>query len=172
MPARIVPNEIKRAKGNPGHRALPTPVAFLPRATDIPPEPGELTQLGSETWTRIWMNCRAWISPITDLAIMTRYIETLELRELVKEDVVEGEAKVSDLLRVDASLLQLEARLGLTPADRSRLGKAEIERETAVQKLRTRSTGPRSKTDDVTDAEVTSEHDDTDTVPAEVGDSA
>src|SRR4051812_48783959 len=87
-----IPNERKRLLGNPGKRPLPevhTTTALAPAAT-APNPPRKLPAAGMRVWRRLWKFGGAWISPGTDLEIMTRLIESYcerdELRELIRTE--------------------------------------------------------------------------------------
>jgi len=165
------PNEKKRARGNPGKRPLPTPIAFLAAATTVPPVPEQLAEHGRAVWDRVWTAGQAWIAPATDIELMTRYCEMIDLRDAVREDVLAGDKDVMKLVAVENLLDKMEAKLALNPADRSRVGKAEVERESAVQRLMgakqgPRGKGPRRKPEPIVDAEVIDDSDDHRSTPA------
>lgn len=139
------PVERDRMLGNPGHKTLPAvPTAIndrvaIPPAKGIPRPARKLaTAQGRRFWRRLWHYAGAWLSEGTDLEILTRYVENLELRAHLRDELGAGyivagsmgQDVLNPLLRqlnqTERLLLQLEAHLGFTPADRSRIGKAEI----------------------------------------------
>lgn len=145
MPANFVPTEKKRALGNPGHRTLPDPQILIPRDSDIPTTPDHLGEHGTELWQRVWSSCSAWVSSITDIALVIRYCEAADEREEMKAIVAQdgllvdgagNTTKPHPLIKcirdLDALLVKYEGLLGLTPADRSKLGVSEIRKIDAL----------------------------------------
>jgi P27 family predicted phage terminase small subunit len=140
------PTEQKRAIGNPGRRPLPEPVVELAAAAHIPKPPRQLCEPGREAWDRLWTAAQAWLSPKTDLNIMTRLCESIDLRAAIAEELAAtgfmvkgsmGQVRVNPLLdkllALDAQITKFEGLCGFTPADRARLGVAEVKRASAVE---------------------------------------
>lgn len=161
MPAHRVPNELKELRGNPGKRPLPTPEGHVPAADPAqPPALPDTLQpdgAGSKAWWMIWQHATVWVSPATDMGLVVRYCELLDDRERYRstdwtqvEPDPSKRAKLilragSDLLKLESTLLAMEAKLGLTPADRSKIGKATVEAASTAQKMQKRASGPRKK---------------------------
>jgi P27 family predicted phage terminase small subunit len=137
--------EQKRALGNPGKRPLPDAVVELASAAHIPRAPDTLCESGREAWDRLWVAAQAWLSPKTDLGIMTRLCESYDMRTAIAEELAEtgfmvkgsmGQTRVNPLLdkllALDAQITKFEGLCGFTPADRARLGVAEVKRASAV----------------------------------------
>lgn len=143
----FVPVERKRVLGNPGGRPLPQPIGYLEAAEEIPEPPEHLKEHGLEVWNRVWRSASAWISPTTDIAIMIRYAETYDLREELKSQIADEGLTVvtktsvrphpllSVLKETDAALTKYESLLGLTPADRGKMGLTEVKTRTGVASL-------------------------------------
>jgi P27 family predicted phage terminase small subunit len=142
------PTERKRARGNPGQRKLPEPVVQLVASSKPPPAPEHLFEAGRAAWERLWTAGQAWVSPETDLAIMTRLCEAYDMRRAMtaqfEEDgfMVEGSQGqprvnplLDKLLALDAQITTYEGKCGFTPADRARLGVAEVKRANAVEEF-------------------------------------
>jgi P27 family predicted phage terminase small subunit len=158
MPTPPVPTERKRARGNPGKRALPDPVVLLAAAATIPRPPDSLQATGRGVWDRLWTAAQGWLSPQTDVDILTRLCEAHDLREALLADLhatglmVEGSVGqtrvnplLDKLLAVETLMTKYEGLCGFTPADRSRLGLVEVKRAGKLDDLIARRTAsPRS----------------------------
>lgn len=134
------PTERKRATGNPGKRALPkeSEVVVIPAALDIPEPSRPLGRHGKAWWDTVWQIGINWISPSTDLEIMLMTAELIDERWNLRIQVMtKGEARdrraLRDLERLIGSNL---SQLGLTPADRARLGLAEVKRMSKIAELK------------------------------------
>jgi P27 family predicted phage terminase small subunit len=141
-----IPAERKKARGNPGHEKLPQSPVQLASAAHIPKAPEQLCEPGREAWDRLWTAAQAWLSPKTDLNIMTRLCESIDLRAAIAEELAAtgfmvkgsmGQVRVNPLLdkllALDAQITKFEGLCGFTPADRARLGVAEVKRASAVE---------------------------------------
>ena len=160
------PLEMKRALGNPGKRALPTPVITLPRiAQGAPSVPRGLKRPGRTAWVRLWSVGGAWLSPKTDIDLLTRLCQAYDERELlrglvaehghlvaklVEEDELRDEGNeprlrrvydikanpaVTQLRKLEELITRYEGLCGFTPSDRSRLGMAEVSRVSKLDQL-------------------------------------
>jgi P27 family predicted phage terminase small subunit len=142
------PTEVKRKLGNPGGRKLPDATVALVATNRPPSYPPALIEggHGREAWDRLWIAGAAWLSPATDLGIMTRLCEAYDMRRAMtyqfEEDgfMVEGSQGqprvnplLDKLLTLDAQITKYEGLCGFTPADRARLGVAEVKRANAVE---------------------------------------
>jgi hypothetical protein len=136
------PVEQKRLLGNPGKRALPNQasVVALPSAYGIPEPQRPLGPSGSELWERIWGLANTWLSPNTDSELLLMTCELLDerwnLRVRVMRDSRPEERKA--LRELDRQLVANLSLLGFSPTDRSRLGVAEVKRQSKLEELRTR----------------------------------
>jgi P27 family predicted phage terminase small subunit len=147
------PTELKRLTGNPGKRRPPTRITVLP-PTDAPPPPPQLAEAGREAWATYWTHGRAWLAP-TDRPIITRLCELLDVRaEIAARMASEGLLQVSedtgrsfghrllnDWRGLNRDIAELEDRCGLNPAERSRLGVAEVRVASELDQLISRRAG-------------------------------
>lgn len=136
------PIEQKRLTGNPGKRALPNQntVVALPSAYGIPEPHRPLNKPGLELWESIWGMAQNWLSPATDREILLMTCELLDerwnLRIKVLRDNRPEERKA--LRELDRQLVANLSLLGFSPTDRSRLGIAEVKRQSKLEDLRSR----------------------------------
>lgn len=136
------PIEQKRITGNPGKRALPKQgeMVLLPSAYDIPEPHRPLQTPGLELWDRIWGLATTWLSPSTDAELLLMTCELLDERwnlriKVLRDNRPEERKALRDLDRQLVSNLSL---LGFSPTDRSRLGVAEVKRQSKLEELRSR----------------------------------
>lgn len=107
----------------------------IPRPPDtlVPDGPGV------RRWTRLWMVAEKWLSPETDIDILTRLCEAEDLRHGMKEALATDGFMVAgsmgqmrpnpliDKLRaLDDQITKYESLCGFTPSDRGRLGVSEV----------------------------------------------
>ena len=140
------PNEIKRKQGNPGKKALPNlaSVIALPQVTNQPPS--HLTEVGKKIWDELSEKA-TWIAD-TDQSSLQLLCEKLDRRaeyiaKLQSMDLVlytdKGYAYANPVVgmisTIENEITKLFSLLGLTPADRSRLGVAEVKKMSALDEL-------------------------------------
>jgi phage terminase small subunit len=145
MPNPPKPTEQKRRTGNPGKRPLPAlkNVIALPMATETPAPPRPLGQEGMKLWDRIWNSGRTWISPTSDIELVTILCESMDERTQLRLTVLRGSDwrdRVA-LRTLESQLITILSALGLNPVERSRLGLAEVQAQTRIQELMTRARG-------------------------------
>lgn len=145
MPAGRPPKPIeqKRMLGNPGKRPLPEPgeVQILPGVNEIPDPARPLLTYGRDLWDRVWSVGATWISPNTDIELLLMTCEMVDERwnlrvQVMKTDDPRTRRGLRELERQIVSNLSL---LGFTPADRSRLGVAEVKARSKLEELLARS---------------------------------
>lgn len=155
-----VPAERKRARGNPGKRALPAKaeVVALPAAAGVPEPERELGPVGLALWGRVWANGSRWISPATDLDLVLVVCEQLDEREALRRALMDPPdepddpkdrwkalALVVDMRRqlrdLEKAIVGNLSLLGFTPTDRARLGVAEVKAATMLQQLQSGRSG-------------------------------
>jgi len=140
------PNEQKRRLGNPGHRDLPEPsevAALAPLDDDVPAHLGEA---GRELWQGVTTAAKAWLAPSDALTLLllcelydrrATFVAALNehgpliLRPADGHMVANPAAQM--LATVEKQITELAAALGLTPADRTRMGLAEVKAKNAVE---------------------------------------
>jgi hypothetical protein len=133
------PTEQKRLTGNPGKRSLPdkTEVEVLP-AADTPPEATRpLLKPGLALWDRVWAAGINWVSPETDLELLLMTCEMVDERwnlriKVMQTDDMQMARRLDNLTRLIVSNLSL---LGFSPADRARLGVAEVKTRSKIEEL-------------------------------------
>ena len=154
------PLEEKRRRGNPGHQKLPAKsktIALAP-ANGIPPLPIAMADdhVAKGTWERIWTSeAQRWLSPKVDSLIVESicYLvsEIEQLRGLARQPLLEepivtptghlvgtklvANPAVNMLRKAQAQLTKELSDLGFNPTARSRLGLAEVKRESVLQQL-------------------------------------
>ena len=137
------PLEEKRRLGNPGKRALPSANEVVPleAANGIPEPLRPLGKMGLEFWERTWQVGMNWISPKADIERMMMTAEMIDERTILRTLVFQD--RNADRPKLRAGLRELEkqiqsnlALLGLSPADRARLGLAEVKRQSKLAELK------------------------------------
>lgn len=144
------PAELKRKQGNPGKRSMPkaAQVVALPRLE--PDIPDSLGPDGAEFWRHIMRVAGNWIGA-SDLPLLKMAAEGYDrraffLRVLADEGWSVMTEKgypyrhplVQALSDLEKQLSGWLSALGLTPADRSRLGLAEVKAKSKLEELRER----------------------------------
>jgi len=136
------PTEVKRKLGNPGRRALPDTdlVQYLPPALVIPDPARPLLKYGREFWDKVWGAGLTWISPNTDAELLLMTCELVDERWNLRIKVMQsGEWRERRALReIDSRIISNLSLLGFTPADRSRLGVAEVKAISKMEALKRR----------------------------------
>lgn len=142
------PVEQKRRLGNPGKRALPEPasVAALPALVDE--TPASLGEAGRELWTAVTAAGKAWLAP-SDHPMLQMLCELADRRETFLQSLAvhgplierpgDGHLVANPvgamLATTEKQMVHIAASLGLTPADRSRLGVAEVKARNAFEEM-------------------------------------
>ena len=131
------PIEQKRAIGTLRNDRLPNqPIQVFQPGT--PPEPPrDLGDEGLKFWEQVF-TAAPWISHRTDLTLVTLTAELIDERETLRALVMsqpELPRLRSGLRELEKSLVSYLALMGLTPSDRSRLGFAEIKKESKLEEL-------------------------------------
>ena len=133
------PVEQKRLTGNPGKRKLPDlkEVALLPAAETIPEPSRPLLKYGREVWDNVWALGVNWISPNTDIELLLMTCEMIDERWNLRVKVMQtDDAKMRRGLReLDRLIIGNLSLLGFTPADRTRLGWAEVKTQSKLEQL-------------------------------------
>lgn len=136
--------ERKRLLGNPGKRALPPLRVVEPSAEALPGPLRPLGRHGKAAWARLW-EAAAWLSPRADVEMLTRlceaYDERAALRARIKRDGLMSTGStgqtvvhpaVSAVRILERQMTQWESLCGFTPSDRTRLGIAEMTRQSKL----------------------------------------
>ena len=149
-PARI-PNEIKAKRGTlkASRAAVISLQPSLPRVTEAGVPEG-LGPLATEVWLRIVENAGSWIA-VSDREALTMLCKSVEFHaDLSARINVDGPVLFTDKgyayahpavgMRASAedSIRKWMNQLGLTPADRAKLGIAMVESQSKIDKYRER----------------------------------
>jgi hypothetical protein len=128
------PTEQKRLLGNPGKRALPTASLEIAMVKEIPQPSRPLLKYGQELWEKVWGMGATWISVNTDSELLLMTCEMIDERWNLRVKVMQtDDPRLRRGLReLDRQIVSNLSLLGFTPADRSKLGVAEVK---AVSKL-------------------------------------
>ena len=133
-----VPIEQKRLRGTLRTDRLPNgePMPLL-QPQGLPEPPSELSEAGLDFWFLVYEAGR-WISHTTDRTLVTISAELIEEREQLRALVLanpEDYRLRSGLRELEKALTSNLALMGFTPADRSRLGFAEVKKENKLEEL-------------------------------------
>lgn len=138
MPTK--PLEEKRRLGNPGGRPLPKPgeLMTIPGGYVEPMRPLEFA--GKQLWDSVFRFGEIWISSRTDVHLLLMTCEQLDRRETLRSLIAETNdwhllKQLNDLEKLIAVNL---GQLGFTPAERTRLGLAEVKRQNKLEELMAR----------------------------------
>lgn len=136
------PIEQKRLLGNPGKRPLPdqSSIVLLEPIKKIPEPPRKLFEPGLELWNRVWASGVAWVSPVTDIDLLLLVCEQIDERFKLRGQVWQSNRsdERAALRRLEQQIVQNLSLLGFSPADRSRLGIAEVRRVSKLEELKER----------------------------------
>jgi len=136
------PIEVKRKLGNPGKRALPNQdlIQYLDPISGIPEPARPLLKYGRQLWDKVWTSGLTWISPNSDSELLLMTCELVDerwnLRVKVMQDNDWRERRA--LREIDSRIISNLSLLGFTPADRSRLGVAEVKAISKMEALKRR----------------------------------
>jgi hypothetical protein len=132
------PTEQKRLIGNPGKRPLPDEKAViaLPGGYVAPLRP--LDQAGHSLWDAIFLHGELWISSRTDIHFLQMVCEQHDRRDYLMGMLTadpENWRLHKQLTELEGVITSNMGRLGLTPADRTKLGYAEVKRRSKLEEL-------------------------------------
>jgi P27 family predicted phage terminase small subunit len=150
------PTERKRAAGNPGGRALPDAPGVgqgLDSTGTAPPVPASLAESGPAValWVQVWRAGKSWLSPAADLPLVTSLCQAEAEAELLRAGLADGDfprwyemsngsvvthPAVNQLRELRTQRTTWLSMLGFSPADRSRLGLAEVRVRDEMDELR------------------------------------
>ena len=137
------PVEQHRLAGNPSKKTLPDapmPGQGLQSAEGVPAAPF-LGDNGLALWNHVWVAGRTWLSPESDQTIVTMLCEAQDDYALIRDLLNSGAEPrfyitangqmvthplVVQLQNLRAQMTSWLAAIGFSPADRSRLGLAEV----------------------------------------------
>ncbi len=132
------PVELKRLKGTLRQDRLPSSGALLPlQNKENAPEPRTpLGPQGEAFWLQAWST--PWLSQLSDYWLVQITAQALDEREEVKNALAEdpSDRRLRTTLReLDKQVITAYSLMGYTPSDRSRLGVAEVKKESKLEEL-------------------------------------
>ena len=137
------PVEAQRALGNPGHRSMPAaplPGDGIPSSGSIPAMPA-LGVSGAALWNHVWEAGRQWLAPEADRTLVTLLCQAQDEHETIRMALVSGEVErtyvstngtivshpyIAQMKDLRVQMTSWLSALGFSPADRARLGLAEV----------------------------------------------
>jgi hypothetical protein len=137
------PTEIKRKLGNPGRRPLPdtSVVQYLEPIVSVPDPSRPLLKYGKEFWDKVWGSGLSWISANTDAELLLMTCELVDERWNLRVRVMQSNdwRERRALRELDDRIIRNLSLLGFTPADRSKLGVAEVKAISKMEQLKRRA---------------------------------
>ena len=140
------PNELKRRQGNPGQRKLKSVSIVTALPASVSPAPAHLSETQKELWDSI-KRVAFWISG-TDEVTLQLLCEKLDRRaRLVARFETEDPLLITNtgyvyqnplfgmISTMENEITKLFSVLGLTPADRTRLGVGEVKARSKLDEL-------------------------------------
>lgn len=140
------PTEQKRLLGNPGRVKLPDPAKVIALPQVSGEAPLELSSKAQELWRKL-RDQAPWIAN-TDSPLMMELCSKMDFRDQLKEQLAQsspvlytekGYAYANPLVGMISSteddIIRILSLLGLTPADRTKLGVAEVKARGKLQEL-------------------------------------
>lgn len=131
------PLEQKRKLGNPGHQALPKLNSLMEVDGGYTEPFRPLEYAGMQLWDSVFKHGELWISNRTDVHLLIMTAEQLDRREELRTKIAETDdwhilKQLNDLERMIATNL---GQLGFTPAERTRLGLAEVKAKSKLEEM-------------------------------------
>jgi hypothetical protein len=137
------PTEVKRKLGNPGQRRLPnqSEIQMFEPVSSLPEPARPLLKYGREFWDKVWLNGLQWISVNTDSELLLMTCELVDERWNLRVRVMQSNdwRERRALRELDDRIIRNLSLMGFTPADRSRLGVAEVKAISKMEALKRRA---------------------------------
>jgi len=137
------PTEVKRKLGNPGGRKLPnqSEIQMFEPVSALPEPARPLLKYGREFWDKVWLNGLQWISVNTDSELLLMTCELVDERWNLRVRVMQSNdwRERRALRELDDRIIRNLSLMGFTPADRSRLGVAEVKAISKMEALKRRA---------------------------------
>ena len=132
------PIEQKRLKGTLRADRLPAnaPLVTLSNYEGEPEPKTALGEQGLAFWSQAWAT--PWLSQLSDYWLVLLTAQALDEREQVRLALIESpsDRRLRATLReLDKQVISTYSLLGFTPSDRSRLGVAEVKKESKLDEL-------------------------------------
>lgn len=132
------PIERKKAIGTLRSDRLPNQPVVMTQPVAPPEPPGDLGSEGLKFWDQVF-TAAPWISHRTDFALVAMTAQQFDERDALRKIVSEQPENPrlrSGLRELEKAITSNLAQMGFTPSDRSRLGFAEIKKESKLDELR------------------------------------
>jgi len=129
---------MKRKLGNPGKRAMPGEGSLMELEGGYREPLRSLGDAGYQLWREVFEVGGLWISVRTDIHLLQMVCELFDRREILRVEFLADptERKVNMSLLETEKLIQSSlSLLGFTPSDRSRLGLAEVKKESKLDEM-------------------------------------
>lgn len=137
------PVEVKRKLGNPGQRRLPdqSQIQMFEPVVSVPEPYRPLLKYGREFWDKVWLNGLQWISVNTDSELLLMTCELIDERWNLRVRVMQSNdwRERRALRELDSRIISNLSLMGFTPADRSKLGVAEVKAISKMEALKRRA---------------------------------
>jgi hypothetical protein len=134
---------VKRKLGNPGGRKLPNQgqIQMFEPVSTLPEPARPLLKYGREFWDKVWLNGLQWISVNTDSELLLMTCELVDERWNLRVRVMQSNdwRERRALRELDDRIIRNLSLMGFTPADRSRLGVAEVKAISKMEALKRRA---------------------------------
>jgi len=147
------PIEVKRLEGNPGKRPLPQQKigeGLKSVSNGIPKPPTDMGKDGKRLWKMVWNAGQKWLAAEADYPMISELCHVYDDAEVIRRMIAEGKVKrwyetgqgqivqhpaVSQLKAARVLMNSYYAALGFSPADRARLGLAEVKESDPLDEL-------------------------------------
>jgi hypothetical protein len=108
--------------------------------TEAPEPHRPLLKYGQELWDKVWGMGATWISPNTDTELLLMTCEMIDERWNLRIKVMQtDDPRLRRGLReLDRQIVSQLSLLGFSPADRSKLGVAEVKAKSKLEELMAR----------------------------------
>jgi len=133
------PIEQKRKLGNPGKQRIPKPEELMPLQGGYIEPFRPLEFAGKQLWDSVFKYGELWISQRTDVHLLIMTCEQLDRREQLRSEVAEkglDRQLIMSINETEKLIATNLGQLGFTPAERTRLGLAEVRTESKLEQLR------------------------------------
>jgi hypothetical protein len=116
-------------------------VQYLEPIVSVPDPARPLLKYGKEFWDKVWGSGLSWISANTDAELLLMTCELVDERWNLRVRVMQSNdwRERRALRELDDRIIRNLSLLGFTPADRSKLGVAEVKAISKMEQLKRRA---------------------------------
>jgi hypothetical protein len=116
-------------------------VQYLEPVVSVPDPARPLLRYGREFWDKVWHSGLSWISVNTDSELLLMTCELVDERWNLRVRVMQSNdwRERRALRELDDRIIRNLSLLGFTPADRSKLGVAEVKAISKMEALKRRA---------------------------------